>query len=68
MGREIIKLEASQLLASPQSAVNSQNADDSDEIEEHSMKLLEAEVSLDYLCNLSPHRLELLNTMPRLKV
>ncbi|RAL50445.1 hypothetical protein DM860_016912 [Cuscuta australis] len=57
MGREIIKSIASTCL-SPSSSSN--NGANHDEPEEYSMELLEAEGSLDYLCNLSPHRYEAL--------
>ena len=59
MGRKMIKSVASELLSlSPSSANPSQQMDGihSDEFEEDSRELLEAEASLDYLCNLPPHR------------
>lgn len=51
MGRKVIKSVASELLA--QSHANRASSDD---LEEDGVELLEAEASLDYLCNLSPHR------------
>lgn len=52
MGREIVKSIASKLLSQSLST-NGRYPDDS---EEGGVELLEAEASLDYLCNLSPHR------------
>ncbi|KAL3361520.1 hypothetical protein AABB24_014411 [Solanum stoloniferum] len=54
MGREIVKSIASTLLSQSLST-NGRYPDDS---EEGGVELLEAEASLDYLCNLSPHRYE----------
>lgn len=51
MGRKIIKSVASELLST-----SSANGVTSDDLEEDGIELLEAEASLDYLCNLSPHR------------
>lgn len=51
MGRKIIKSVASGLLS--QSSVNGVTSDD---LDEDAIELLETEASLDYLCNLSPHR------------
>ncbi|KAJ4963559.1 hypothetical protein NE237_023498 [Protea cynaroides] len=63
MGRKMIKSMASLLLSrslstdySPQ--IVDSNGINSDEFEEDDCELLEAEASLDYLCNLSPHRYE----------
>ncbi|KAI3468448.1 hypothetical protein Pfo_025111 [Paulownia fortunei] len=55
MGRKIIKSFASELLL--QSCANGVTSDD---LEEDGIELLETEASLDYLCNLSPHRYEAL--------
>lgn len=55
MGREIIKSTASEKLCKFLSIANGTNID---EEEEDSLEPLEAEKSLDYLCNLSPHRYE----------
>lgn len=52
MGREIVKSIASKLLSQSLST----NGNHPDESEEDGVELLEAEASLDYLCNLSPHR------------
>lgn len=53
MGRKMIKSIASALLSRSQQLVDAIN---SEEFEEHGINLLEEEASLDYLCNLSPHR------------
>lgn len=53
MGRKIIKTIASTMLPRPCSSANGINSDD---FEEDGDELFEAEASLDYLCNLSPHR------------
>ncbi|KAL7122439.1 hypothetical protein ACP275_01G046100 [Erythranthe tilingii] len=55
MGRKIIKSVATELLS--QSCANGVTSDD---LEEDGIELLETEASLDYLCNLSPHRYEAL--------
>ncbi|WOG85756.1 hypothetical protein DCAR_0104949 [Daucus carota subsp. sativus] len=57
MGREIIKSTASAKLCKFLSIANGTHTD---ELEEDSLEPLEAEKSLDYLCNLSPHRYEAL--------
>ncbi|KAK0571879.1 hypothetical protein LWI29_022983 [Acer saccharum] len=56
MGRKMIKSSASDKSKS----VPSSNGTNSDDLEDYSVELLEAEASLDYLCNLSPHRYEAL--------
>ncbi|XP_019707924.1 L-arabinokinase [Elaeis guineensis] len=59
MGRKMIKSAASNLLSQSLASVNAPQEEDGmnlDEFEEHSIELLKAESSLDYLCNLSPHR------------
>ncbi|XP_031475091.1 L-arabinokinase-like isoform X1 [Nymphaea colorata] len=59
MGRTIIKSEASTLLSSTFEIANAQtqgNGVNAYEYEEHGIELLKAEASLDFLCNLSPHR------------
>ncbi|PIN15926.1 Galactokinase [Handroanthus impetiginosus] len=55
MGRKIIKSVASELLSK-----SFANGVTSDDLEEDGVELLETEASLDYLCNLSPHRYEAL--------
>ncbi|CAK9182379.1 unnamed protein product [Ilex paraguariensis] len=57
MGRKIIGSTASTMLPQSVSIANGMNPD---ELEEEGTELLEAEASLDYLCNLSPHRYEAL--------
>ncbi|GAY44535.1 hypothetical protein CUMW_082720, partial [Citrus unshiu] len=57
MGRKMIKSTASGML--PQSLPSS-NGINNIEPEVDGVELLEAEASLDYLCNLSPHRFEAL--------
>lgn len=61
MGRKMIKSIASALLSRSLAGSSSQqlvDAINSEEFEEHGINLLEEEASLDYLCNLSPHRYE----------
>ncbi|CAI9760565.1 unnamed protein product [Fraxinus pennsylvanica] len=61
MGRKIIKSMASEHLKSSLSNNNTSqpvNGVNSCEMEGNGMDLLENEASLDYLCNLSPHRYE----------
>ncbi|KAK9265993.1 hypothetical protein L1049_012493 [Liquidambar formosana] len=63
MGRKMIKSMASSLLSRSFSNGGScQQVDqiNSDEMEEDGRELLDAEASLNYLCNLSPHRYEAL--------
>lgn len=62
MGRKMIKSMASERLYSSVSSRNSQKVEgiNNDETDEKGMDLLEAEAAMDYLCNLSPHRLFLL--------
>ncbi|KAG2691757.1 hypothetical protein I3760_08G021800 [Carya illinoinensis] len=57
MGCKIIKSIASSMLPQSLSSANGVNLD---ELEDDNVELLEAEASLDYLCNLSPHRYEAL--------
>ncbi|GLT67520.1 hypothetical protein SLA2020_398210 [Shorea laevis] len=57
MGRKMIKSIASNMLSQSLSCANGAT---SDELEESGIELVEAEASLDYLCNLSPHRYEAL--------
>lgn len=59
MGREVIKSTASMMLSRSMSNGNGTNHD---ELEEDEVELLESEASLDYLCNLPPHRCEALYT------
>lgn len=59
MGRKMIKSAASSVLLKSSSENGSQqpgNRLNSDEVEDGANELLEAEASLDYLCNLPPHR------------
>ncbi|CAA2980416.1 L-arabinokinase-like [Olea europaea subsp. europaea] len=58
MGRKIVKSMASEKLSYSLST----NGMIADELEEDAVELLETEASLDYLCNLSPHRYEALYT------
>ncbi|XP_077214407.1 L-arabinokinase-like isoform X2 [Tasmannia lanceolata] len=61
MGRKMIKSEAAAFLSHSVASANNpqhENGTNSDEFEEPDIGLLEAEASLDYLCNLSPHRYE----------
>ncbi|XP_077238581.1 L-arabinokinase-like [Tasmannia lanceolata] len=61
MGLKMIKSEAAALLSRSVGSVNPpqhENGTNSYEFEEHGIELLEAEASLDYLCNVSPHRYE----------
>ncbi|XP_016903567.2 L-arabinokinase-like isoform X2 [Cucumis melo] len=55
MGREIIKSTASSMLPVSSSVINGVSNYDS---EDNSVELLQTESSLDYLCNLPPHRYE----------
>lgn len=55
MGRKIIKSTASEMCS--QSCPNG-NGNNPDELEEYAIELLQDEASLDYLCNLTPHRFE----------
>lgn len=63
MGRKMIKSIASQQLDSSILNRKSQRVEgmNNDETDENGMDLLETEASLDYLCNLSPHRLDLVS-------
>lgn len=59
MGRKIIKSMASECLKSlllNNTTSQPVNGVNSCEMEGNGMNLLENEASLDYLCNLSPHR------------
>lgn len=53
MGRKMIKSIASSTLSR---SLPSANGLILDELEDDSVNLIKAEASLDYLCNLSPHR------------
>lgn len=53
MGQKMIKATAAATLSK---SLPSSNGIGHDELEEEGGELLEAESSLDYLCNLSPHR------------
>ncbi|KAK9097576.1 hypothetical protein Sjap_023073 [Stephania japonica] len=55
MGRKMVKLIAS---SSTSENTLQQDGMNSDELEEDGVELLKAEASLDYLCNLPPHRFE----------
>lgn len=55
MGRKMIKSTASDLYSQSYSNGNGNNIDD---LEEYGIDLLQDEASLDYLCNLTPHRFE----------
>ena len=54
MGRKMIKSIASSILSQSLPDANGFNLD---ELDADGVELLKAEASLDYLCNLSPHRL-----------
>lgn len=57
MGRKMIKCAASDLLSQSFPSVPMQSSDtNSDDYEEHGVDLLRSEASLEYLCNLPPHR------------
>ncbi|PIN05397.1 Galactokinase [Handroanthus impetiginosus] len=60
MGRKMIKSMASERLNSSTSNHNTQKVEGTNNngTDENGMDLLETEVALDYLCNLSPHRYE----------
>lgn len=53
MGRTMIKSTASAVSSRPSSGVDVSILD---ELEDDGVELLKDEASLDYLCNLSPHR------------
>uniref|UniRef100_A0A2P2MS79 L-arabinokinase-like isoform X2 n=1 Tax=Rhizophora mucronata TaxID=61149 RepID=A0A2P2MS79_RHIMU len=53
MGRQMIKSTASTILSRSSCTVNGSTTDD---LDYDGVELLKAEASLDYLCNLSPHR------------
>lgn len=59
MGRKMIKSIASEQLRSYALNHNSKKVEglNNDEENENGMDLLEAEAAMDYLCNISPHRL-----------
>lgn len=59
MGRKMVKSAASNILSHSLASVNAPQEEDGmnlDDFEEHGIELLKAESSLDYLCNLAPHR------------
>ncbi|KAH9305867.1 hypothetical protein KI387_010271, partial [Taxus chinensis] len=61
MGRQIIKLTASALLSQPSTATTLQECTNGimrDDFDEYESALLQKEATLDYLCNLPPHRYE----------
>lgn len=53
MGRKMIKSTASDIYSKSYSNGNGNNPE---ELEEYGIELLQDEASLDYLCNLAPHR------------
>ncbi|KAG6649402.1 L-arabinokinase-like isoform X1 [Carya illinoinensis] len=55
MGRKMIKSIASSMFCQSLPSFSGENID---ELEDGGVELIEAEASLDYLCNLSPHRYE----------
>ncbi|KAF5456554.1 hypothetical protein F2P56_026024 [Juglans regia] len=57
MGRKMMKSIASSMLSQ---SLPSSSGENIDEYEDDGVELIEAEASLDYLCNLSPHRYEAL--------
>ncbi|KAG8058091.1 hypothetical protein GUJ93_ZPchr0002g24544 [Zizania palustris] len=60
MGRKMIKCAAADLLSQslPSSPPTQSGDTNCDEYEEHGVDLLKSEASLEYLCNLPPHRYE----------
>lgn len=56
MGRKMIKSVASSVFPSSNGLNSFANGLSPDELEDGGIELLKAEASLDYLCNLSPHR------------
>lgn len=58
MGRKMIKCAASDLLSEslPSCPPIQSGNTNSDEYEEHGVDILKSEASLEYLCNLPPHR------------
>ncbi|GKF91197.1 hypothetical protein Tco_0274898, partial [Tanacetum coccineum] len=63
MGRKMIKSTASDISSQSYSNGNGNNLD---ELEEYGIEPLHDEASLDYLCNLNPHRFEAIysNNLP----
>ncbi|GJR45923.1 L-arabinokinase-like protein [Tanacetum coccineum] len=63
MGRKMIKSTASDIASQSYSNGNGNNLD---ELEEYGIELLHDEASVDYLCNLTPHRFEAIysNNLP----
>ncbi|KAJ4763612.1 Galactokinase [Rhynchospora pubera] len=61
MGRKIIKSQASTMVSESTTNLNNivqADSFNSDEYEGHAIELLKSEASLEYLCNLKPHRYE----------
>lgn len=58
MGRKMIKCAASDILSQSFPSTLTQSCDASEEYEKYGVDLLKSEVSLQYLCNLPPHRYE----------
>jgi len=56
MGRKIIKSEAAAVLSRSLPGANVLQDMNSDEYEEHGIEIIKSEASLEYLCNLPPHR------------
>ncbi|KAM0837823.1 hypothetical protein ACQ4PT_061373 [Festuca glaucescens] len=58
MGRKMLKCAASNLLSQSFPSTTTQSCDTSEEYEKYGVELLKSEASLQYLCNLPPHRYE----------
>ncbi|KAM3239912.1 hypothetical protein ACQJBY_053540 [Aegilops geniculata] len=58
MGRKMIKCAASDLISQSFPSTPTQSCDASEEYEKYGVDLLKSEASLQYLCNLPPHRYE----------
>ncbi|KAM0890914.1 hypothetical protein ACQ4PT_026699 [Festuca glaucescens] len=58
MGRKMLKCAASNLLSQSFPSTTTQSCDASEEYEKYGVELLKSEASLQYLCNLPPHRYE----------
>jgi L-arabinokinase len=59
MGRKMLKCAASDLLSQSFPSTTMQSCDGSEEYEKYGVELLKSEASLQYLCNLPPHRSDL---------
>jgi L-arabinokinase len=59
MGRKMLKCAASDLLSQSFPSTTTQSCAASEEYEKYGAELLKSEASLQYLCNLPPHRSDL---------